>query len=169
MSIAAAPFDASVQYFVYRSPYGCLTIQATATHVTSVSFGEKQLSGPRKPNTLTNIMANQLMEYFAGKRTMFDVPLAPAGTAFQKQVWQEIMKIPYGESAAISTIAARLGNESAYRVVGTAAKRSPLAIVIPTHRICAAPGRKLNATKANVFNEALLRAEQRYLAHASIS
>ena len=108
-------------------------------------------------------MATELLEYFAGKRQAFDIPLAPAGTAFQKDVWREIMKIPYGESAAISTIAARLGDESAYRVVGAAAKRSPLAIVVPTHRICAASGRKLNATKANVFNAALLKAERHYL------
>lgn len=108
-------------------------------------------------------MANELMEYFAGKRRAFDIPLAPTGTAFQKKVWNELMKIPYGESVPISTIAARLGEESSYRVVGAAAKRSPLAIVIPTHRICAAPARKLNATKANVFNAALLKAERRFL------
>ena len=163
MQTHAAHFDATVQYYVYRSPYGFLTIQATNTHVTCIKFGEEELSGPCKPNRLTNLMATELLEYFAGKRQAFDIPLAPAGTAFQKDVWREIMKIPYGESAAISTIAARLGDESAYRVVGTAAKRSPLAIVVPTHRICAAPGRKLNATKANVFNAALLKAERHYL------
>ncbi len=158
-----ASFDASVQYFVYRSPYGCLTIQATNTHVTCIHFGEQQLSGPKKPNQLTNAAANQLMEYFAGKRRSFNLPLAPAGSTYQKHVWQEIMKIPYGSSAAISDIAERLGNASAYRAVGVAAKRSPLAIVIPTHRICAAVGRRLNATKANVFNAALLKAERYHL------
>ncbi len=163
MNPAPHSFDASVQYFVYHSPYGSLTIQATSTHVTCIKFGDEQLSGPRKPNKLTNAMANELMQYFAGKRTSFDIPVAPSGTAFQKKVWEEIMRIPYGDSVAISTIAARLGDESAYRVVGAAAKRSPLAIVIPTHRICAAPGRKLNATKANVFAAALLKAERHYL------
>ena len=163
MQNQAASFDASVQYFVYRTPHGLLTIQATNTHVTCIKFGEEALSGPCKPNRLANLMATELMEYFAGKRRAFDLPFAPAGTAFQKKVWAEIMKIPYGESAPISAIAKRLGNESAYRVVGAAAKKSPLAIVIPTHRICAANGRKLNATKANVFNAALLKAERHFL------
>lgn len=163
MHNSAHPFDASIQYYVYRSPYGLLTIQATDTAVTCVKFGEAELSGPRKPNRLTNLMANQLMEYFGGKRQTFDVPTDPAGTDFQKRVWAEIMKIPYGETASMSTIAARLGDESSYRVVGSAAKRSPLAVVIPTHRISAAEGRKLNATKANVFNVALLKAERHAL------
>lgn len=157
------PFDATLHYFTYRSPYGFLTIQATNTQVTRILFGEKQLSGPYKPNQLTNLAANQLMEYFAGKRQRFELPLAPAGTAFQKEVWREIMNIPYGQSMPISSIAANLGKESAYRVVGGAAKKSPLAIVIPTHRICAAQGKKFNATKENVFNAALLKAERRAL------
>lgn len=156
-------FDASLVHFVYRSPYGLLTIQATNSAVTCVKFGEVELSGPRKPNPLTNLMSNQLMEYFAGKRQIFDVPLDPDGTDFQKKVWAEIMKIPYGQCASTSDIAARLGDASSYRVVGAAAKRSPLAVVIPTHRISAAEGRKLNATKANVFNAALLKAERHAL------
>ncbi len=166
MQTTANPFDASLRYYVYRSPYGLLTIQATDSYVTRVAFGEIELSGPRKPNQLTNLTANQLMEYFAGKRRIFDIPLAPAGSAFQKKVWAEIMRIPYGESSPISAIAARLGDESAYRVVGRAAKGSPLAILIPTHRISAAHGRKLNATKANIFNAALLKAERSRLALA---
>ena len=154
-------FDASLQYYIYRSPHGLLTIQATSSHITRIAFGEERMSGPCKPNELTNRAATQLLEYFAGRRTSFNLPIAPAGTAFQKQVWEHIQAIPYGESKSIAQIAEEMGCADSYRVVGTAAKKNPLAIVIPTHRICAAPGRKLNATKANVFNAALLKEEQR--------
>ena len=160
-------FDPTLQYFVYRFPYGMVTIQATNSAITRIAFGELELSGPRKPNALTNAAANQLMEYFAGKRHVFTLPLAPAGTPFQKRVWEEIATIPYGYSLSISEIAARMGEETSYRVVGAAAKKSPLAIVIPTHRIGPAAGRKLNATKANQFNAALLKEEQRHLEQPS--
>lgn len=163
MSIAHESFDSTLQHYVYRCPYGLITIQATSTNVTRIVFGDQQLSGPRKPNALTNLAANQLMEYFAGKRMTFELPLSPGGTAFQKEVWEEVQRIPYGQSLSISEIAANLGKEESYRVVGTATKKNPLAIVIPTHRIVAAPGRKLNATKAVQLNAALLLQEQRNL------
>lgn len=84
--------------------------------------------------------ARQLSEYFAGKRKAFDLPLAPEGTDFQKRVWEELTKIPYGETRSYGELAAALGNPRAARAVGMANNRNHLMIVIPCHRVIGADG-----------------------------
>lgn len=82
----------------------------------------------------------QLNEYFAGKRQDFDLEIALEGTPFQKQVWQELRRIPFGETASYQTIAERLGNPKACRAVGMANNKNPLPIIIPCHRIIGKDG-----------------------------
>jgi methylated-DNA-[protein]-cysteine S-methyltransferase len=82
----------------------------------------------------------QLDEYFAGRRTRFDLELAPGGTAFQRQVWAALQEIPYGETRSYLDIARRLGSPKAVRAVGGANGRNPIAVVIPCHRVIAADG-----------------------------
>jgi len=77
----------------------------------------------------------QLNEYFLGKRKKFDIKLNPKGTDFQKKVWQELQKIPYGETRNYSEIAAAAGNKNAQRAVGNACKKNPIMIIIPCHRV----------------------------------
>jgi len=84
--------------------------------------------------------AIQLQEYFAGKRTRFDLPLAPRGTAFQKAVWAALLRIPFGETASYGELARAIGKPSASRAVGAANGRNPLSIVIPCHRVIGADG-----------------------------
>lgn len=79
----------------------------------------------------------QLREYFAGKRTEFDLPLAPEGTAFQKSVWRRLQEIPYGETISYGELARRVGNPKASRAVGSANGKNKLPIVIPCHRVIA--------------------------------
>lgn len=83
---------------------------------------------------------SQLDEYFAGTRTSFELPLRPAGTAFQLQVWNELLNIPCGETATYAGIAARLGKPTAIRAVGAANGRNPISIIVPCHRVVGADG-----------------------------
>ena len=82
----------------------------------------------------------QLKEYFAGARTVFDLPLDFHGTAFQKSVWRALVKIPFGETRTYGEIAKDLGNPKAVRAVGAANGRNPIAIVAPCHRVIGANG-----------------------------
>lgn len=82
----------------------------------------------------------QLREYLAGKRTSFDLQIAPEGTAFQKRVWQAITEIPMGQTATYSDLARRIGSPSAVRAVGAAVGRNPLSVIVPCHRIVGSNG-----------------------------
>lgn len=83
----------------------------------------------------------QLTEYFAGERTAFDLPVAPRGTVFQERVWEQLQRIPFGETISYGEIAARLGHTAAAsRAVGLANGRNPIPIVIPCHRVIGADG-----------------------------
>jgi methylated-DNA-[protein]-cysteine S-methyltransferase len=87
------------------------------------------------------VAAGQLAEYFAGTRTEFDVPLAPAGTPFQLAVWAELTRIPYGATVSYGAVAAALGKSPvASRAVGLANGRNPISIIIPCHRVIGADG-----------------------------
>ncbi|MDR0840442.1 MAG: methylated-DNA--[protein]-cysteine S-methyltransferase [Christensenellaceae bacterium] len=82
----------------------------------------------------------QLQAYFSGARKVFDLPLAPRGTAFQRAVWDGLLRIPYGETVAYGQLAASLGRPNAARAVGGACGKNPIAIVIPCHRVVGANG-----------------------------
>ena len=77
----------------------------------------------------------QLGEYFAGRRQQFDLPIAPQGTIFQQSVWEELRKIPFGQTASYGEIAERIGNPKACRAVGLANAKNPLPIIVPCHRV----------------------------------
>jgi methylated-DNA-[protein]-cysteine S-methyltransferase len=82
----------------------------------------------------------QLDEYFAAERTEFDLTLAPAGTAFQTQVWAGLVAIPYGRTVSYGELARRIGNPTASRAVGLANGRNPIAVMVPCHRVIGADG-----------------------------
>lgn len=83
---------------------------------------------------------DQLEAYFAGERRRFDLPLRLEGTEFQRRVWTELQRIPYGETVSYGQLAARIGAPGASRAVGLANGRNPIAIVVPCHRVVAADG-----------------------------
>jgi methylated-DNA-[protein]-cysteine S-methyltransferase len=85
-------------------------------------------------------VAAQLAEYFAGARRDFDVPLAPRGTDFQRRVWRELERIPYGETRSYGDLARTLGNPTASRAVGAANGKNPISILVPCHRVIAGSG-----------------------------
>ncbi len=82
----------------------------------------------------------QLIEYFAGERTLFDLPLTMAGTPFQLRVWRELEKIPYGETISYGELARRVEQPSAARAVGLANGRNPISVIVPCHRVIGADG-----------------------------
>lgn len=82
----------------------------------------------------------QLEEYFLGKRRTFDIPLAPRGTEFQKRVWDQLLKIPYGKYITYGEQAVRLGQPKAARAVGAANGKNPIGIIIPCHRVLGSSG-----------------------------
>lgn len=83
---------------------------------------------------------SQLAEYFDGKRTAFDLQLAPRGTAFQRRVWDALQDIPFGETASYGDIARRIGKPTASRAVGYANGSNPISVIIPCHRVIGANG-----------------------------
>jgi methylated-DNA-[protein]-cysteine S-methyltransferase len=83
----------------------------------------------------------QLEEYFAGRRTAFDLDLDFVGTDFQRRVWAALVEIPFGETVTYGEVARRIGSPDAVRAVGSAANRNPIAIVAPCHRVVGASGR----------------------------
>ena len=120
-----------------QSPVGPLTLSGTAEAVTALAFG----AGPGAGTCpLLEEAARELEEYFQGRRQVFTVPLAPAGTPFQQRVWAELQKIPFGATASYGEIAARIGNPRACRAVGMANHHNPIAIFIPCHRVVGGGG-----------------------------
>lgn len=101
----------------------------------------------------------QLSEYFSGKRKVFNLPLLLKGTDFQKQVWQALLKIPFGETRSYKQIAEAIGNPKAVRAVGMANNKNPLLIVVPCHRVIGANGKLVGYAVGLDKKEYLLRLE----------
>ncbi len=98
-------------------------------------------SNPAAARRILASACEQLGEYFAGRRTHFDVPLAPQGTSFQLRVWAELRRIPYGQTISYGELARRVGLPRAARAVGAANGANPLPIIVPCHRVIGADGR----------------------------
>jgi methylated-DNA-[protein]-cysteine S-methyltransferase len=105
----------------------------------------------------------QLREYFAGRRSEFDLPLTPRGTEFQKNVWNRLQEIPYGETISYGELAKRVGNPKASRAVGAANGSNPIPIVIPCHRVIGSNGKLTGFGGGLPTKEALLALEARQL------
>lgn len=132
---------------VVESPIGPLRIVAQGGAITAIEFspfrdGDGRVRGERADDhALLVEAAGQLAAYFAGEREEFDLPLRPAGTAWQVAVWDQLRAIGYGATASYGEIAARLGKtNAASRAVGLANGRNPIPIVIPCHRVIGANG-----------------------------
>lgn len=123
-----------------NTPCGVLEITATDNGVTAVNFVQT-IDKSIISNAITNNAKTQLNEYILGKRQRFDLPLTPSGSEFQKQVWQALMSIGYGETASYLDIAKEIGNIKACRAVGAANGRNPIGIIVPCHRVIGSNGK----------------------------
>ena len=102
----------------------------------------------------------QLRAYFAGECREFTLPLAPAGTEWQRRVWDALRKIPYGSTETYSGIARQIGSPNACRAVGLANSRNPLSIIVPCHRVVSATGKMIGYSGMIWRKEALLKMEE---------
>lgn len=129
-----------------KSKFGTLYLVASENAVRGILWERQDapmaesLAGPDPATRMLARAVRQLDEYFSGKRKEFDLPLAVEGTAFQKRVWAELAKIPYGRTFSYREIARKIGKPAAVRAVGTANGRNPISIVVPCHRVIAADG-----------------------------
>lgn len=103
----------------------------------------------------------QLEAYFAGRLARFDLPLDARGTDFQRRVWEELRRIPFGHTATYGQVAERLGRSGAARAVGGANHRNPLAVVVPCHRVVGADGSLTGYAGGLRFKQFLLDLERR--------
>lgn len=122
------------------SPLGELLLTAEEGALTGVWFeGQHEPCGRRDDAALVEAR-RQLEAWFEGRLRSFDLPLAPRGTPFQKRVWEEIRRIPFGATRSYGELARLLGRPSAARAVGGATGRNPLSIVVPCHRVTGSQG-----------------------------
>lgn len=122
---------------------GKLAVGVTGDFVTDLHF-EKSDDWPQKfveeETPLHREVKRQLAEYFSGARKVFDLPLAMAGTDFQKRCWAALREIPYGETRSYGDMARAVGSPKAFRAVGMANHRNPIAIIVPCHRVVGSNG-----------------------------
>ena len=123
------------------TPIGPLVLTAEDDALTGLYVGEKPVPGERDDDDpFLREVAAQLGAYFAGRLRDFDLELALHGTPFQLRVWDELTRIPYGETMSYSELAHRLGDPKLVRAVGTANGRNPISIIVPCHRVIGADG-----------------------------
>lgn len=137
-------------HLLLDSPLDELTLVGDDTGLRAVLFAEQRHAPPRdrlgpqlrraQAPMVLSAAADQLGQYFAGERTEFELPLAPAGTDFQLKVWEGLRRIPYGSTTSYGELAGQLGVRGAARAVGLANGRNPLSIVVPCHRVVGADG-----------------------------
>jgi len=143
-----------------------IAILASSKGIKKISFNpKKEIS---ELSTATKLRSddpylfgifNQLKEYFAGTRKEFDVPLDIEGTDFQKRVWEELRKIPYGKTISYKSLSEKLGSVKAIRAVGKANGQNPVAIIIPCHRVIGADGSLVGYAGGKAIKEKLLHLE----------
>lgn len=123
--------------YTFNTPIGFLTIREEEQKLTEL-FWEANSVQTMKNELHSDFLYEvytQVNEYLTGRRKQFDVPLKYQGTQFQQSVWQELQKIPYGETRSYQEIAIGIGNEKAVRAVGQTNNKNPIMIIIPCHRV----------------------------------
>jgi methylated-DNA-[protein]-cysteine S-methyltransferase len=145
---------------VIDSPVGPLRLESNGAALTHVHL---RATGPldrTPPAGLLAEAAHQVSAYFSRRLQRFDLPLAPAGTPFQLEVWRALCEIRYGETWSYGQLARRVGRPLAVRAVGAANGRNPIPIVIPCHRVIGSNGRLVGFGGGIAMKQALLSLEQ---------
>jgi methylated-DNA-[protein]-cysteine S-methyltransferase len=122
------------------TPLGPLTLVSDGGSLTAVLFDDTGAAGDDAGDAVLAAAREQLAAFLAGERRDFDLPLRPAGTPFQQEVWAALRELPYGETIGYGALAARLGRPGAARAVGLANGRNPLPVIVPCHRVIGASG-----------------------------
>jgi methylated-DNA-[protein]-cysteine S-methyltransferase len=137
----------SLFYKEIKSPVGKLKLISSAHALVAVLWErerpdrvklEAPMLAPEHPILIAT--ERQLTEYFTGARTVFDLPIEPRGSEFQKKVWHALRKIPFGQTRSYLDIAKMFGSAAASRAVGRANGKNPLSIIVPCHRVIGSDG-----------------------------
>ncbi len=146
----------------YQSPLGILSVVASSAGVCNIIFGElkENIVAKEEKTPILQQTELQLNEYFSGERKVFTVPIDLKGTEFQCKVWNNLLKIPYGETRCYSEIARMTGNQKASRAVGMANNRNPIPIIIPCHRVIGKNGMLVGYAGGLEIKKYLLELEQ---------
>jgi len=124
--------------FIMKTPIGNMTVTVSSHGLQELQRTNEDAKPPKTP--FGRDVRDQLKAYFSKKSSTFDVNLDLQGTDFQKKVWGELQKIPYGSMVTYGTVAQRIGNPKASRAIGSANNRNPVAIIVPCHRVVGAKG-----------------------------
>lgn len=130
---------------ILDTPIGRLRIRAHEGGISELVFLPENAGaeGAETGNTspLVDACAEQLAAYFEGRLTVFDLPLAPQGTDFQRKVWQALMEIPFGQVVSYKSFTAGFASAESIRAVAAANGRNPIGIIVPCHRVIGADGK----------------------------
>lgn len=149
--------------FVYNTTIGKIGIAESGGYIMGVYFNPDTIPPDfiREETPLLKKASEQLNEFLDGKRTAFDLPLKPEGTAFEKKCWDALLAIPYGETRTYGEQAKIVGNPKASRAVGRANSVNPIAIFIPCHRVIGANGSLTGFAGGLEMKKALLEIEKK--------
>ena len=154
----------STTHTIIDSPIGELILVADGATLSGVYFPghwtrpDPATFGERSERRLEQV-EQQLAEYFAGERTTFELATSARGTAFQRQVWDLIKRIPYGQTTTYGRLASELGNPTLARKVGNAVGHNPLSVIVPCHRVVGSDGALTGYAGGLERKTALLRLE----------
>ncbi|TKC08317.1 methylated-DNA--[protein]-cysteine S-methyltransferase [Pedobacter polaris] len=123
---------------IVKSPIGEVIIIANETAVNEITFGKRETDGLEE-NSMSKLAAEQLKQYFEGTLTVFTFPMSQTGTEFQKEVWQNLLQIPYGETTSYAKFSAH--KPLAIRAIAAANGKNNIAIVVPCHRVIGSDGK----------------------------
>ncbi len=125
-----------------NSPVGDLYLTASRKGLQGIYWKKQpvEMAKSSKDSRILAQAAKELTEYFKGRRKNFQVPLDMQGTPFQKSVWEQLRRIPYGKTCSYADVAKKIKNAKAMRAVGSANGRNPVCIIVPCHRVIAADG-----------------------------
>ena len=124
---------------IISSPFGNIRLESREGCLSCLRFTDEQTDGEIFDQVLLSAK-EQLEEYFAGKRKNFDMPIGLGGTDFQRKVWMEVAKIPFGQTTTYMKLSQKLGNPAAIRAVGAAIGANPILVILPCHRILGSDG-----------------------------
>lgn len=147
---------------VLNSPIGKIAVFAENGFITRVELKTKEESDSEITEKILFKAEKQLAEYFLGKRKNFDLKYSFSGSNFQKAVWNELEKIPFGKTKTYGEIAAAIGKPKSARAVGSACNKNPLAIIVPCHRVIGKDGKLKGFACGNETKEWLLNHEAFY-------
>ncbi|WFF02132.1 methylated-DNA--[protein]-cysteine S-methyltransferase [Micromonospora sp. WMMD964] len=131
-----------MRWTVLDSPIGEFSVATDGTNVCGAAFGRVEAAVDEPGDALSQQTVTELRAYFAGELTAFGIPVSmPRGSAFERAVWREMTRIPYGETLTYGEVARLVGEVGAARAVGVACNRNPVPVLVPCHRIVGAGGK----------------------------